>query len=177
VVILAIDLAFTVSGWVVLERERLIAWGEIKNTGRRKGEDDEAWDSRRALHIADSIDALCVQYMPDVCAVEIPDWHQRLGHDWQRKYARERQAQHKLGMAKGVAILQIAQIDSVELVYALATEVKKWWGAKRKGVIAGMITSMYPDLERESDHVTDAMSIALYTEAKLTERRIRGMST
>jgi hypothetical protein len=33
------------------------------------------------------------------------------------------------GRREGVAILQIAQIDSVELVYALATEVKKWYGS------------------------------------------------
>jgi Holliday junction resolvasome RuvABC endonuclease subunit len=166
--ITAFDLALGITGYVTLAGDDIIEWGLIRTpTSRRKGETGIQFLSRRLQTLTGDIETIVLDTNPDHVVIEVSDWHQNLNtDDWQKQYARERVVQRRLGNAEGAVLLKLAQMG-IEPLHAPVSEVKQWWGSKSKQVIASMVIAQYPQLGGAGDDVTDAASIALYTQAML----------
>lgn len=110
--LLAVDLAWDgPSGWVLWESgyaDPIRAYGEFKPKVSSK-ETGANRDLALCEGIFHAVDGLIRSHKPETLAYEYTDWHQKLSgkQNWNQIYARERNVQNALGMAKASLLLAI----------------------------------------------------------------------
>ena len=156
--ILGLDPGLGTTGWGLVEAEgnRLvhIANGQMKT-------DSSAPLPRRLAHLADQIDAVIANHLPDAAAVEEVFVNQNP------------QSTLKLGQARGVVLMCAARagIEVGEYAPSLVKKAVVGTGGAEKAQVHAMVSRLLPGVKIAGPDAADALAVAITHAHHLASRR------
>ncbi|NPA79766.1 MAG: crossover junction endodeoxyribonuclease RuvC [Thermotogae bacterium] len=141
--VLGIDPSLRATGWIVVERDRALAWGVI----RTKGELGES-----LLKIKEETVRVVRQFSPDRAVMEAIIYH------------RNPKVAIVLGAVRGVLLLTLHElgVDVEEIPPSRLKLASTRYGQASKRQVAYILRNLYDLREDVPDHITDALAAAHY---------------
>ena len=160
--ILGFDISMSCTGWAIIERDKLAAYGSIPNNLKK---DKQHLDALKNLYEA-------VQRIPSSVRLEGDYKIDAVGSE--RYFAFKRAGLGAVYQAQGVVKLWIAQqgFKFYEFTPQQVKLASTGSGRAEKGAVQRMVAALYPAMKYEkNDNITDAVAVAIATQSQLAQDR------